>query len=58
MTLARILNKIFGKKISTSMLRHMYLTNVYRDVPKINQMQDLAKEMGHSVSTALEYVKR
>ena len=40
------------------MLRHIYLTNVYKDVPKINQMQDLANEMGHSVSTALEYVKR
>ena len=56
--ITRILNKIFGKRISTSMLRHIYLTNVYKDVPKINQMQDLANEMGHSVSTALEYIKR
>ena len=56
--ITRILNKIFGKRISTSMLRHIYLTNLYKDVPKINQMQDLANEMGHSVSTALEYVKR
>ena len=40
------------------MLRHIYLTNVYKNVPKINQMQDLANEMGHSVSTALEYIKR
>ena len=56
--ITRILNKIFGKRISTSMLRHVYLTNIYKDVPKINQMQDLANEMGHSVSTALEYIKR
>ena len=56
--ITRILNKIFGKNISTSMLRHIYLTNVYKNVPKINQMQDLANEMGHSVSTALEYIKR
>ena len=40
------------------MLRHIYLTNVYKNMPKINQMQDLANEMGHSVSTALEYIKR
>ena len=31
------------------MLRHIYLTNVYKNMPKINQMQDLANEMGHSV---------
>ena len=56
--ITRILNKIFGENISTSMLRHIYLTNVYKDVPKINQMQDLANEMGHSISTALECIKR
>ena len=56
--ITRILNKIFGKKISTSMLRHIYLTNVYKDVPQINKMENLANEMGHSVSTAMEYIKR
>ena len=56
--ITRTLNKIFGKKISTSMLRHIYLTNVYKDVPQINQMESLADEMGHSVSTAMEYIKR
>ena len=40
------------------MLRHIYLTNVDKDVPKINQIQDLANEMGHSISTALERIKR
>ena len=56
--ITRVLNKIFGKKISTSMLRHIYLTNVYKDVPQINKMENLANEMGHSVSTAMEYIKR
>ena len=56
--ITRILNKIFGKNISTSMLRHIYLTNVYKDVPQINKMENLANEMGHSVSTAMEYIKR
>ena len=56
--ITRILNKVFGKSISTSMLRHIYLTNVYKDVPQINKMENLANEMGHSVSTAMEYIKR
>ena len=56
--ITRMLNKIFGKKISTSMLRHIYLTNIYKDVPQINKMENLANEMGHSVSTAMEYIKR
>ena len=56
--ITRILNKVFGKNISTSMLRHIYLTNVYKDVPQINKMENLANEMGHSVSTAMEYIKR
>ena len=56
--ITRILNKVFGKNISTSMLRHIYLTNVYKDVPQINKMENLANEMGHSISTAMEYIKR
>ena len=56
--ITRILNKIFGKNISTSMLRHIYLTNIYKDVPQINKMESLADDMGHSVSTAMEYIKR
>jgi ribosomal protein L18 len=54
----RILNKVFDKNISTSMLRHIYLTNAYKDIPALSQMQNLATEMSHSVSTAMEYIKR
>jgi len=54
----RILNKVFGKNISTSMLRHIYLTEIYKDMPKIKKMQNLANDMGHSVSTAMEYIKK
>ena len=56
--ITRILNKVFGKKISTSMLRHIYLTNVYKNVPRLSKMENLADEMGHSVNTAMEYIKR
>ena len=53
----RILNKIFGKNISTDMLRHIYLSNAYKDVPALTKMETLASQMGHSLDTALEYIK-
>ena len=57
--ISRILNNAFGgKNVSTNMLRHIYLTNVYKDVPALSKMDNLAVEMGHSISTAMEYIKR
>ena len=53
----RILNNAFGKAISTNMLRHIYLTNVYKDIPALTAMDNLALEMGHSTGTAMEYIK-
>jgi hypothetical protein len=53
-----MINNIFGKKVSTNMLRHFYLSNKYKDVPAILDMQKTANEMGHSVDVALNmYVK-
>jgi hypothetical protein len=46
----RILNKVFGKIISTSMLRHIYITNSYKDIPSLRKMEQLSQDMGHSVS--------
>jgi hypothetical protein len=54
----RILNKIFDKNVSSSMLRHIYLTNKYKDIPALNKMEELSSQMGHSVSQAMEYIKR
>lgn len=55
--ITRELNSIFGKNISTSMLRHIYLSNLYKDIPKLNLMIKTAGEMGHSVGEAMKYVK-
>ena len=55
--MTRLLNKIFGKKIGSSMLRNMYLTNKYGDV--INELEDDVKEMSTSVDVALDnYIKK
>ena len=53
----RILNNAFGKAVSTNMLRHIYLTNVYKDIPALTAMDNLALEMGHSTGQAMEYIK-
>lgn len=56
--LSQRLNKIFdGLKISTSMLRHIYLTDKLKDVPKLQELEQLAQDMGHSLKEQLEYVK-
>jgi integrase len=56
--ITRELNTVFGKKISTSMLRHIYLSSIYKDIPALNRMKQTAEEMGHDLKSALEYVKQ
>ena len=54
----RILNTAFGgKKISTNMLRHIYLSSVYANIPALSSIDRLAAEMGHSPAQAMEYIK-
>lgn len=50
------LNAIFKKKISTSMLRHIYLTNRFANV-NLKELNETAEAMGHSPTMALQYVK-
>jgi hypothetical protein len=54
----RNLNDVFGKKVSVDMLRTIILTDLYKDVPALSQMQEVASAMGHSISQAMEYVKK
>ena len=54
----RILNTAFGgKKISTNMLRHIYLSSVYAGIPALSSIDRLATQMGHSPTQAMEYIK-
>jgi hypothetical protein len=55
--LTQKLNHIFGNNISTSMLRHIYLTEKLKDIPKLEELNKLAHDMGHSIGEAMEYVK-
>jgi integrase len=56
--LTQMLNSIYGKKVSTSMLRHIYLSHKFKDMPSLHELQDTAKGMGHSVSQMMEYIKK
>jgi hypothetical protein len=51
------LNEIFGKKISTSMLRHIYLTKKFGGID-LDELQKTATAMGNSSMQALHYDKK
>jgi len=54
--MTRALNKIFGKKVGSSLLRNIYLTSKYGE--KAKELKEDAAEMGTSVETASNhYIK-
>jgi len=56
--IATRLNEIFGKKISTSALRHIYISDKFKDMPSLKELQETASALGHSVPQMLEYIKK
>jgi len=50
-----ILNKIFGRKIGSSMLRHIYLSYKYGNIT--DEMKQDATSMGHNTQTQKDYIK-
>ena len=50
------LNYIFDKRISVSMLRHIFITDKLS--PKIEELKAIAGDMGHSVAQQALYVKK
>jgi integrase len=56
--LTKILNTIFGKNISASMLRHIYISDVtLKNVPKLSELEKVAQAMGHSTGEQMLYKK-
>jgi len=56
--LTQKLNGLFDGKISTSMLRHIFLSDKLKDIPKLTELENLSNDMGHSVMQQLEYIKK
>ena len=53
----RILNTVFKKNVSTNILRHVYVSDKYKNIPALTQMETLSNAMGHNLITQLEYIK-
>lgn len=53
--ITKILNKVFGKAIGSTMLRHIFLTDKYSTVFKTAKID--AEKMGHSETEQKRYIK-
>ena len=63
--ITKSLNRIFQKELDTTknvsvdILRHVFITNFYKNTPALKEMTDLADSMGNTVMTQLtQYVKK
>lgn len=55
-SITRVLNKVFGRKVGSSMLRHIYLSSKYGEVQE-EQKKD-AEAMSHSTTQQKDYIKK
>jgi hypothetical protein len=59
--ITRVLNKVFKKKVGSSMLRHSFLTSKYGEDTEARKVQKereaTAEAMGHSTAIAESYIK-
>lgn len=53
-SLSKKIKKLFQGN-SQDVLRSIYLSNLYKDLPAVSFLQDTADKMGHSISSALGY---
>lgn len=52
------LNALYGTNISTSMLRHIYLSERFGDIiDTMSQLNTAAKNMGNNIEVAMSYIK-
>ena len=54
-SITRILNKTFGKKVGSSMLRHSYLSSKYGSV--MEEMKEDSEMMAHNMDTQKKYIR-
>jgi integrase len=53
-SVTRILNRIFGKRVGSTMLRHIYLSAKY----DVEEMNETADRMGHTGAVQRTYLKK
>ena len=48
--------EVFGKKnLGVDVLRSIYLSEIYKDTPKIQELQNIADQMGHSLLSGMSF---
>lgn len=55
-SITRLLNKIFGKKVGSSMLRHIFLSDKYGKT--LDEQKEDSAAMGHSLNQQRDYIKQ
>lgn len=53
--ITRVLNKVFGKRVGSSLLRHSYLSGKYGD--SLEEMKKDSKAMAHSMTEQKNYIR-
>ena len=56
--LTQRLNNVFGRKASINILRHSFLSEKYKDMPSLEELQNEATAMGHSLTEHIEYIRK
>ena len=57
--LSKRLQEIYGEDIGVDMLRSIFLSDMYKDIPQLEHMEDVASQMGHNFQSAINfYVKK
>jgi len=55
-SITRVLNKVFGRKVGSSLLRHIYLSSRYGEVQEAQKAD--ASAMSHSTAQQKDYIKK
>jgi hypothetical protein len=51
----RKLNKIYGENIGIDAIRSVYLTDLYKGIPKLKELEEIADSMGNTINSQLNY---
>lgn len=54
-TFTKRLNNMYGDKIGVDTIRSIYLTDLYKDLPALMDLEKIADEMGTSINSSLNY---
>jgi hypothetical protein len=53
------LNSVYGRKVGVDLIRSIYLSDLYKGLPKLQELEQVADQMGTSINSSLQYyVKR